>query len=320
MIRAIKRRLRRNAQPTPGAPARGYDWALQSLYGERLEALDAACSEGGPDCYALFRDLDADLWALLLTQEYEAYPGIRSFLPDVPDPALQQLWNGTSGIELARQSKAFYVSAGERYAKHSPRELAESRVLDFGCGWGRLTRFFARDVEPGCLFGCDPVEEILDECRRSGVPATLTRSDFVPDGPPFQEPFDLAFAFSVFTHLSEKAHERCLAALHASLNPGGILILTIRPPDYLLLSPLMAAQLDALGPDPRERMTDALYLFAPHPAEPSHFQYEGGQMHYGETVITLPYVRERWAEGFELLEVDPSLADIYQVMLTLRRR
>ena len=82
----------------------------------------------------------------------------------------------------------------------------------------------------------------------------------------------------------------------------------------------MAEQLDSLGPDPRERLADPLYLFAPHPAEPSHLQWDGGEMHYGETVVTLPYVRERWADRFELLEVDPSLADIYQVMLTLRRR
>lgn len=319
-LRAVARGLRSTATPAPGPPGRGYDWWLQALYGEQLAALDAACADGGPACYALFRDLDVDLWALLLTQEYQAYPNIRSLLPGVPDPSAQRLWNGASGIELAQQSKAFYVGASERYAQHSERTLADSRVLDFGCGWGRLTRFFARDVEPGFLFGCDPVEQILDECRRSGVPATLARSDFLPNGPPFQEPFDLAFSFSVFTHISEQAHDRCLAALYSSLRPGGILILTIRPPDYLLLSPLMSAELESLGPDPEERLADPLYLFTPHPAEPSHFQYDGGEMTYGETVITLPYVRERWADRFELLDVDLLLADIYQVILTLRRR
>ena len=43
-------------------------------------------------------------------------------------------------------------------------------------------------------------------------------------------------------------------------------------------------------------------------------------MHYGETVISLPYVRDRWAERFELLHVDLVLQDIHQVALTLRRR
>jgi len=286
---------------------------------DRLAALDAACAVGGPERYALFRDLDASVWGLLLAQEYREYPNIRSFLPDVPDPALQRLWNGADGADLARQSTAFYVKAKERYAQHSPRALAESRALDFGCGWGRLTRYFARDVEPGCLYGCDPVEQILDECRRSGVPATLARSEFMPRGPIFEEPFDLAFSFSVFTHTSEKAHESCLEALFASLRPGGVLILTIRPPEYLHLSPLMAAELESLGPDVETRLGEPRYIFTPHPAEDSHLQYAGGEMTYGETVVTLPYVRERWASMFELLEIDVLPEDPYQVILTLRR-
>ena len=43
-------------------------------------------------------------------------------------------------------------------------------------------------------------------------------------------------------------------------------------------------------------------------------------MTYGEAVVTLPYVRRRWADLFELLEVDLIVGDLYQVMLTLRRR
>jgi hypothetical protein len=43
-------------------------------------------------------------------------------------------------------------------------------------------------------------------------------------------------------------------------------------------------------------------------------------MTYGETVITLHYVRQHWAPLFELLEVDLLLGDLYQLMLTLRRR
>ena len=42
-------------------------------------------------------------------------------------------------------------------------------------------------------------------------------------------------------------------------------------------------------------------------------------MTYGEAVITLPYVRERWAPRFELLDVDLLAGDIFQVRLTLRR-
>jgi SAM-dependent methyltransferase len=321
-LRAVGRRARRlragGAQGSSGHEARHDAWL--KLFDETLGPIEEACADGQPDSFALFRDLDDDLWALLLTQEFDAYPNIRSRLPDVPDPSLQQLWNGASGVALAAQSKAYYAKLRERHGAYSDRPLSQSRVLDFGCGWGRLTRYLARDVEPGNLYGCDPVELILHVCRDSGVPATLAQSDFVPERLPFEVEFDMAFSFSVFTHISEAAHESCLRALHRSLRPGALLSLTVRPTEYLRFSPLMRPALEALGPDPSARLAEPRYIFVPHPAEPSHLQYEGGEMTYGETVITLPYIRERWSPLFELLAVDVLVGDLYQLMLTLRRR
>ena len=37
-------------------------------------------------------------------------------------------------------------------------------------------------------------------------------------------------------------------------------------------------------------------------------------------MITLPYIRERWSELFELLGVDILIDDLHQVVITLRRR
>ena len=37
------------------------------------------------------------------------------------------------------------------------------------------------------------------------------------------------------------------------------------------------------------------YAFVAHPVDERHPQWDGGEMHYGDTVVTLDYVRERWA-------------------------
>jgi 2-polyprenyl-3-methyl-5-hydroxy-6-metoxy-1,4-benzoquinol methylase len=294
-FRARLGRLRHAIQrpPDDGAvrPAPGYDSWLEQVAGDELARIDAAFAAGRADGLAAFRGLDTDLWALLLTLEYDAYPHLRAALPDVPDLSLQQQWTGVSGAALAAQSAAFTRRLYERFAQHGARPLSEATVLDFGCGWGRLTRMVARDVPRERLFGCDPSQDILDVCRDTGVPARFARSEFLPDRIPFDEQFDVAFAFSVFTHLSEPAHERCLRALHAALRPGGVLVVTVRPPSYLGVS------------------ADAGYAFVPHP----------GEMTYGEAVITVPYVRERWSEMFALLDADILLDDLFQVMLTLRR-
>ena len=178
--------------------------------------------------------------------------------------------------------------------------LDAARVLDFGCGWGRLTRMLARDVAPGRLFGCDPAQGILDTCLADRVPARFARSEFLPDRVPFAERFDLAFAFSVFTHLSEPAAERALDALHAALVPGGILVVTVRPPSYLA--------------GPRDG-----YRFVPHPADPGHPQWGGGEMTYGEAVIPLAYVRERWSDRCRHAGGGHLLGDLFRPCSPSRR-
>jgi hypothetical protein len=77
--------------------------------------------------------------------------------------------------------------------------------------------------------------------------------------------------------------------------------------------------LASLGPRPEEQLQRSQYLFAAHGGQPLGAEAPGGEVTYGETVITLPYVRERWRERFELLNVDLLLGDPYQVLLTLRR-
>jgi SAM-dependent methyltransferase len=320
--RRIAAAIREEKQPTTGngsAPRElNVDGWLTSLYGDRLDEIEAACAGAGREGYANFRDLDDDLWALLLSRQYSSYPNILALLPELPEPGLQINWNGASGLTLLGQSKAFYRHAKTMVEAHSETPLSDSRVLDFGLGWGRLTRFFARDVEPGNLVGVDPTEEILEICRSSRVPADLARTEFLPESLPFDK-IDLAYSFSVFTHISETAAQTCLSALHEALNPGGLLILTIRPPGYLVLDPKMHDALAELG-DPVEAMNVPRYVFVPHPIEGGHPQYDGGEMTYGEAVISLPYVREKWGGMFDLLDVKVSTEDIYQVAITLRKR
>ncbi len=236
-----------------------------------------------------------ELWALLLTRQYDGFPEVAAQLPDVPEPSWQELWNGASGARLAAQTLAFY-----RVLK--PWLTEDARVLDFGCGWGRVTRFLARDVPAERLFACDPVLGILDVCQKNGVRATFGLTDPTSTTLPFDGPFDLAFAFSVFTHLSEPAHERALDALHAGLRPGGTLVVTVRPPGHL------------------GEPAGTPFHYVPHDEIPENFQWESEDgVDYGDTVITLDYVRERWAPRFELVSATPLVGDLAQIALTLRR-
>ena len=206
------------------------------------------------------------------------------------------MWNGRSGLDAADPEQGLLPprpTAMHADARH--RALADATVLDFGCGWGRLTRFFARDVEPGDLLGCDPVEEILEVCRSSRVPAELARSEFVPERLPFDgRDRPRLLVLGLHPHLRGRRRRPACGRSTPRSSRRRPPRLTIRPPAYLDFDAKMHAP--ATRSAPTRRRCGAPLRLRPHPTD-GHPQYEGGEMTYGEAVISLPYVRERWASS-----------------------
>jgi hypothetical protein len=93
----IGRALRSRMGHESGRAAAGrVDSWLEHLFGDRLAAIDAACAGGGPECFALFGDLDVDLWALLLTREYDGYPNIQASCPTSPTRGCRRCGTGAA--------------------------------------------------------------------------------------------------------------------------------------------------------------------------------------------------------------------------------
>lgn len=203
---------------------------LTELAGARLDAIDRQlASEGGSlDNYRLFRSLDDWTWALLLSRRYTRYLSILETVPHVPEPRLQRRWNGAHGLTLLSRSLGFYRHLWSMQSSHGTGRSTTTRILDYGCGWGRLTRFFCRDVTPGCLHACEPTEELLEVCRRSHLPAVLHGPELAGELP--ERGFDLIYSHSVFPHLDEETAAAGLEVLYESLNRGGLLTITIGPP------------------------------------------------------------------------------------------
>jgi len=294
-----------------------YDSWLDSYFSQLLSEIDERCSqESKCNIYETFRDInDDDLWNILLLKQYTVYPNILRSLPDLPDEGLQKEWVGQSGLSLSKQTLSFYTKVKNFYRCYGNKPMDQSLVLDFGCGWGRFLRCFAKDVPREQLFGCDPDTNILEECRRLGIPGILARSDYLPRSLPFLEKFDIIYAFSVFTHLSEKCHTQCLETLHTAMVPGGLLILTIRPRSFL--------DIFSSAPVKRSRKEMTRYynaydrgefVFIPHMRTPID-----GEVTYGDTCIPYQYVLRHWTRLFEIVDVGLLMDDIYQVPIVLRR-
>jgi ubiquinone/menaquinone biosynthesis C-methylase UbiE len=103
------------------------------------------------------------------------------------------------------------------------------QVLDFGCGAGRVLRQFAREAESGEFWGCDLYEPTIAWLEENLSPPFRF---YVSQGLPLPHPdeyFDLVYAISVFTHITDDWAEWMLE-LHRILKPGGFLLATFIGP------------------------------------------------------------------------------------------
>ncbi|HEX6700118.1 MAG TPA: class I SAM-dependent methyltransferase [Gaiellaceae bacterium] len=118
-------------------------------------------------------------------------------------------------------------------------------MLDFGCGCGRVTRYWA-DLEQTRVHGTDANADAVDWCRRNLTFARFEANGLAPPLPHEAASFDLVYALSVFTHLTEDLQQRWMAELERVLRPGGLLMLTTHGDRYReRLTPAERARFDA---------------------------------------------------------------------------
>jgi len=100
------------------------------------------------------------------------------------------------------------------------------RVLDYGCGPGRVLRHLTRVAPQAELHGCDPHEPSIRWLQENSPERVVA---FVnSEEPPLDRPdgfFDLIYVVSVFTHLTD-SWSRWLLELHRLLKPDGLLVST----------------------------------------------------------------------------------------------
>jgi SAM-dependent methyltransferase len=143
----------------------------------------------------------------------------------LPPSGLARRVGGSEGEEFLAQGLRIKQTIVD--ALPADWTFAGKRVLDFGCGVGRVLRHFAADVPHTELHGCDIDLQSIAWLRDEFPPAfRVTTCERMP---PLEYPdatFDLVYVISIFTHLLEDQWEPWLRELHRVLRPGGTALVT----------------------------------------------------------------------------------------------
>lgn len=248
-----------------------------------------------------------DDFGLVLLDPLPDHPFLRSLLPTMASEEVQNTWTGSSGMTLLRQSLIFMRGLDAAMAKWRGRSLAGASVLDYGCGWGRLLRLLSHYTEASKIFGVDPWQASIDQCEQHGVWGTIRQSEYLPEALPVDEQVDIAFAFSVFTHTSERAARAALGALRKTVKREGLLIFTARGRefwDFKTENPGTTA--DTLKKSHEERG----FAFNGHGVT------HEGEWLYGDASMSQDFARRMLEDtGWRWLGYDRSLADMYQIWI-----
>ncbi|MHB8469276.1 MAG: class I SAM-dependent methyltransferase [Gaiellaceae bacterium] len=147
--------------------------------------------------------------------------------PPLPPRRLMVRVAGTADADwFLRSGHAAYDSIA---AKVPLAEL--DSVLDFGCGCGRVTRYW--HGFGGSVAGSDLSKRAVDWCRTTLPFARFEVNTLAPPLPFGDESFDLVYALSVFTHLTADLQLKWRDELRRVLRPDGRLILTTHGRSYL---------------------------------------------------------------------------------------
>ncbi|PYN82310.1 MAG: methyltransferase [Candidatus Rokuibacteriota bacterium] len=267
-----------------------------------MEALAASASDKAP--MELFHGISDGFWFWLCAEGYQRHPSLRAILPGLPDEAIQLNFTGSKGEQVLREGFRAYVLLKEQYETHVGPLAKCGPILDFGCGWGRIIRFFLKDVEPSRLVGIDPVKEMIEFCTSSNK---WCRFELMNRRPPTRFPdnmFDLIYGYSVFSHLSEKVHEDWLAELRRILRPGGLLVVTTRDREFIAYCAVLrkdkrlntypdGIKVSAVSfPDVKRSLADydqGRYVYTSH-------GYSGDWDYWGDTAIPKGYVLSHWTQ------------------------
>jgi len=227
----------------------------------------------------------------------------------VPSPARRVRVHGNDSAEhFFLEGYSTFVKLRKALNEYAQRDIADfSSILDWGCGCGRVGRYFGR--LPGIRYtGIDIDADNISWCKEHLPFGTYER---VPLHPPTKlkgADFNLLFGISIFTHLKEKEQFEWLAELSRLAAPGAFVLMTIHGE--------VAAARAGLRLFRKYRKSHGFMDFG---SDPSLKGYIDDEDYYRSTFHTHDYIRSEWSKYFDIIAIIPGYIGNNQDLVVMRK-
>jgi SAM-dependent methyltransferase len=185
------------------------------------------------------------------------------------------------------------------------------RILDWGCGCGRLARYF--ENERGIsVTGADVDPDAVSWCAEN---LKFGHFQTIPLHPPTEfakGSFDLIYGMSVFTHLREQAQYEWLEELRRIAAPEAVLLMTTHGTTALNYGGAPAGPFQEL----MEKIQREGFVITSGNDQINEVLDEKG--YYINVMHSKPYICLNWGQYFEVLDIIPGF--IYTHDMVVMRR
>lgn len=180
------------------------------------------------------------------------------------------------------------------------------RILDWGCGPGRISAQLASLFPRIELAGCDLDAEAIAWCNQHLRAGAFHATNPLPPLPFPDQSFDAVVAVSVMTHLAWPVQRKWLVEMRRLLRPGGVLAASVHGPFAASFFPGRREYLHARG-FVAEAKDKSLRRIAPRGYYRGAFQ-------------TPEFTREHWAVELEVADyLEAGLAGLQDLVVARRR-
>lgn len=223
-----------------------------------------------------------------LQSYYCAYEYELKNAPQPPAHLQERIGGSKNFIHIAAQLVSLILTSAVKYKPIS----AIGRILDWGCGCGRVIAQLIKLIPPRQLFGCDiDTEAIAWDVANIHGPS-FARVNPYPPTPYPDSYFDLIYGISVMTHLDERTQMLWLAELQRIAKPGGILVLSVIG-EGLRSKNMPTSMASEFA---RKGFVSVVPNYSDLLSDYSHQNY------YQEAYHSFDYIASRWGQHFDVLE------------------
>jgi len=250
-------------------------------------------------------------------------------MPGFPDAEIQQVMVGSAGAQtLSGEGRIFYGIVKKYASTFKVPIMPDTTILDFGCGFGRMIRFYFKDIYEENIYGTDVTPSFVDICKETLHYGSYSVNNPLPPTHYADDSFDIIYAYSVFSHLASEVAELWIKELSRILKPNGLLVATTQSEGFLdyckilkddpsqVTSVWHVAIKDAFSPieESRRHYRNGEFLYAPTGG--------GGVLDasfYGEAIVPKAHIKNIFGRHltFRAFSFNPS--ELFQAVFVLQK-